>query len=133
MTQADSVHSTPPLNSSLCPAGNPLPNGRSESEDSFSHPPACIAAPHRNPHQRVCKARRGAIPPHGPRRSRDMLPAAIPAAASAVGADAELVRLGKQLEILVDAYYAARQPWARALSEAHRVRRATFGDPADRG
>jgi hypothetical protein len=62
-----------------------------------------------------------------------MLPAAIPAAASAVGADAELVRLGKQLEILVDAYYAAHRPWSRALSEAHRVRRAAFGDPADRG
>jgi hypothetical protein len=64
-----------------------------------------------------------------------LLPAstmAIPAAASAHG-DAELIALGKQLEIMVDAYYAARRPWARALSEAHRVQEATFGNPADRG
>jgi hypothetical protein len=59
--------------------------------------------------------------------------AAIPPAASAVGADAELVRLGKQLEILVDAYYAAQRPWSRALSEAHRVHLAALGDPANRG
>jgi hypothetical protein len=59
-----------------------------------------------------------------------LLPAsavAIPAAAAA-HADAELIALGKQLEILVDANYAARQPWARSLAGARRVHDATFGD-----
>jgi hypothetical protein len=46
-----------------------------------------------------------------------ILPAAIPATATTLGADAELVRLGKQLEILVDAYYAATAMGARASAK----------------
>jgi hypothetical protein len=36
MTEADSVHSTPPLNSSSIPDGSPTREPRAESVDSFS-------------------------------------------------------------------------------------------------
>jgi hypothetical protein len=34
---------------------------------------------------------------------------------------------------LVDTYYAARQPWARAMVQRHEELEERFGDPADRG
>jgi hypothetical protein len=37
MIEADSVHSTPPLNSSSIQAINPQPHARAESKDSMSH------------------------------------------------------------------------------------------------
>jgi hypothetical protein len=53
--------------------------------------------------------------------------------ASPAGADAELIALGKQLEPLVDAYYAARQPWAQALVQRNSELEERFGSPADCG
>jgi hypothetical protein len=64
-----------------------------------------------------------------------MLPASvvgIPIAAAAAGADAELIALGKNLETLVDPYYVARQPWARALVQRNSELDEQFGNPADR-
>jgi hypothetical protein len=57
----------------------------------------------------------------------------IPISAAAATADAELIALGKQLEPLVDAYYLARQPWARALTERNSELQERFGRPADCG
>lgn len=51
---------------------------------------------------------------------------AVPAAAS--DADAELIALGKQFEILVDRYYTARAVWAPALSAAHAEHDAAFAE-----
>jgi hypothetical protein len=56
--------------------------------------------------------------------------AGIPTAAA--GADAELIALGKRLEPLVDAYYVARRPWARALVQRNNELKERFGSPADR-
>ncbi|MET4423225.1 hypothetical protein ABIB87_008721 [Bradyrhizobium sp. JR18.2] len=44
MTEADSVHSTPPLNSSSIPDGSPTREPRAESVDSFS-PVAAVGQP----------------------------------------------------------------------------------------
>jgi hypothetical protein len=64
------------------------------------------------------------------------LPAAgavtMPAPASAFSADAELIALGRQLEPLVDAYYAARRPWAYALTQRNSELEERFGGPAER-
>lgn len=62
--------------------------------------------------------------------------AVIPTAAltnkgTAGGADAELIALGRKFEILVDGYYAARRPWARAMVQYRRELDKRFG--ADRG
>jgi hypothetical protein len=51
---------------------------------------------------------------------------------NAIAADAQLIALGKQLEPLVDAYYAARRPWARALVQRNNELEERFGSPADR-
>jgi hypothetical protein len=99
MTKADSVHSTPPTNTSV---HNPV-DGLSRR-----HMLAGLA----------------------------ILPAVdigIPTSATAGRADAELIELGRKFEVLVDAYYAARQPWARALTERNLELENRFGEPADRG
>jgi hypothetical protein len=93
MIEADRVHSTPPLNTSV--------------SLSRRHMLAGLA---------ILPA--GAV--------------AVPAAASAVGPDAELIALGKQFEPLVDAYYAAHRRWSAALAQAHAEHDAEFGHPADR-
>jgi hypothetical protein len=59
------------------------------------------------------------------------LPAAavgIPAAASTINADAELIALGREFEILVDSYYVAREPWARAMVQRNDELDERFGD-----
>jgi hypothetical protein len=66
--------------------------------------------------------------------ARAAVAAAVPAVtipASAVGADTELIALGKQIEPLVDAYYVAREPWARALMQRSRELDERFGHPKD--
>jgi len=57
---------------------------------------------------------------------------AIPATASAAGADAELIALGKKIEPLVDAYYDKRKPWSQALVQRNSELDERFGEPADR-
>jgi hypothetical protein len=59
-----------------------------------------------------------------------ILPAAavaITAAALPIGADAELIALGNQLEPLVDAYYAASRPWADAIVQRNSELDGRFG------
>jgi hypothetical protein len=59
------------------------------------------------------------------------LPAAtvgIPAAASTDDADAELIALGREFEILVDSYYIAREPWARAMVQRNDELDKRFGE-----
>jgi len=57
----------------------------------------------------------------------------MPASALAVSGDAELIALGRQLEPLVDAYYAARRPWAGAMTQRNSELEERFGSAADRG
>jgi hypothetical protein len=56
----------------------------------------------------------------------------MPASGLAAGADAELIALGKKLEPLVDAYYVARQPWARALVQRNSELDERFGNCRNR-
>lgn len=135
MIEADRVHSTPPTNSSSIQNTNPPPEARAESVDSFSHQPG-IGQP-----ESLNLTSESARPVEGLSRRAALaalatLPAGaltMPASALAVSADAELIALGKQLEPLVDAYYAARRPWACALTQRKSELEERFGSAADRG
>jgi hypothetical protein len=105
MTQADSVHSTPPTNTSAIPSKS--------SRRGFLVQAAGVAAG---------GAAIGAGMP---------LPASPTAAAHAL--DAELIELGAKLEPLVDQYYIARKPWARSMVAAHAERDRKYGDEPDYG
>jgi hypothetical protein len=109
---------------------------RAESVDSFSHQPAigqpegqALVSESRKPAKGL--SRRAAL------AGLAALPAAgavtMPVSALAVSADAELIALGRQLEPLVDAYYAARRPWACALTQRNSELEERFGSAADRG
>lgn len=104
---------------------------RAESPDSF---PAQPATGQPETAERTSESRKpfGGLSRRGMIAGLAVLPAAVPAAASTVGADAELIALGKQLEPLVDAYYVAREVWAPALWERNRELDRRFGLPADR-
>jgi hypothetical protein len=102
MTQADSVHSTPPTNTSAI--DDPQSPGKPHSRRSVL---GAIAA--------------GAT-----------ALTLAPARAAARTLDAELIELGARFEPLVDQYYVARKRWARSLVSAHAEHDREFGDPADR-
>jgi hypothetical protein len=87
MTQADSVHSTPPTSTS--------------------------------PTRRAFINTIAALP----------IAAAAPVAAAQT-LDAELIELGTRFEPLVDRYYVARKPWARAMVAAHAEHDREFRTPA---
>jgi hypothetical protein len=103
MTQADSVLSTPPTNTSA--------NTPSSSRRHFLVQAAGVAA--------------------GGAALGACLPLPAPAAA-AQALDAELIELGARFEPLVDRYYVAHRRWSAALAQAHAEHDAEFGDPADR-
>jgi hypothetical protein len=135
MIEADSVLSTPPLNSSSIQKANPPSEARGQSVDSFSPQPAIGQPDGGNLASESAK-------PVGGLSRRHMLAGlailptsvvGIPTSATAEDADAELIALGKQLEPLVDAYYAARRPWACALVQRNSELEKRFGAPADRG
>jgi hypothetical protein len=48
------------------------------------------------------------------------------------GTDAELIELGARFEPLVDRYYVAQRRWSVSLAQAHAEHDLEFGDPADR-
>ena len=102
MTQADSVRSTPPTNTS---ADTPRSSRR-----GFLVQVAGVAA--------------------GGAALGATLPLSAPAAAQTL--DTELVDLGARFEPLVDRYYVAHRRWSLALAQAHAEHDAEFGDPADR-
>jgi hypothetical protein len=108
---------------------------RAESVDSFSPPPA-IGQPESQSLTGESGKAAGGLSRRAALAGLAALPAAgavtMPASALAVSADAELIALGKQLEPLVDAYYAARRPWARALVQRNNKLEERFGSPADR-
>jgi hypothetical protein len=102
MTQADSVHSTPPTNTSAIQAQS--------SRRTFLVHAAGVAAG-------------GAALGAG-------LPLPAPAAAQTL--DAELIELGTRFEPLLDRYYVAHRRWSGSLARAHAEYDREFGDPADR-
>jgi hypothetical protein len=103
MTQADSVHSTPPTNTS---ATTPKSSRR-----GFLVQAAGVAG--------------GAAIGAG-------LPLPAPPTAAAQSPDAELIELGTRFEPLVDRYYVTHRRWSRSLARAHAEHDREFGDPADR-
>jgi hypothetical protein len=104
MTQADSVLSTPPTNTS---ATTPKSSRR-----GFLVQAAGVAAG-------------GAAIGAG-------LPLPAPPTAAAQTLDAELIELGARFEPLVDRYYVAQRRWSGSLARAHAEHDQEFGDPADR-
>jgi hypothetical protein len=102
MTQADSVHSTPPTNTSAIQAKS--------SRRRFLVQAAGVAA--------------------GGAALGAALPLSAPAAAQTL--DAELIELGARFEPLVDRYYVAQRRWSGSLARAHAEHDREFGDPADR-
>src|SRR5450631_3899403 len=106
MTQADSVLSTPPTNTS-----------------AIDHP---MMFPPRDPTRRhlLTIAAGGAV--------AALLIAAAAASLAAQTLDAELIELGTRFEPLVDRYYVARSRWSGSLVRAHAEHNQEFGDPADR-
>jgi hypothetical protein len=102
MTQADSVHSTPPTNTSATQAKS--------SRRGFLVQSAGVAA--------------------GGAALGAALPLSAPAAARTL--DAELIELGARFEPLVDRYYVAQRRWSGSLARAHAEHDREFGDPADR-
>ena len=105
MTQADSVLSTPPTNTS---ATTPKSSRR-----GFLVQAAGVAAG-------------GAAIGAG-------LPLPAPPTAAAQTLDAELIELGARFEPLVDRYYVAHRRWSAALARAHAEHDRKFGEPRDRG
>jgi hypothetical protein len=105
MTQADSVLSTPPTNTS---ATTPKSSRR-----GFLVQAAGVAAG-------------GAAIGAG-------LPLPAPPTAAARTLDAELIELGTRFEPLVDRYYAVRAIWARALTRSHSEHDRKFGSREERG
>jgi hypothetical protein len=104
MAQADSVHSTPPTNTSA-----PTPQS---SRRGFLVQAAAAAAG-------------GAAIGAG-------LPLPAPAAVTAPSCDTELIELGARFEPLLDQYYLAHPRWSVSLARAQAEHDQEFGDPADR-
>ena len=104
MTQADSVLSTPPTNTS---ATTPKSSRR-----GFLVQAAGVAAG-------------GAAIGAG-------LPLPAPPTAAAHTLDAELIELGARFEPLVDRYYVAHRRWSAALAQTHTEHDRKFGEPRDR-
>ena len=118
MAKADSVHSTPPTNTSATNPARPVDPTRRRfitiaagasiiSVGSLAAVAMPIAA--------------AALP----------IAAAAPAAA-AQAIDAELIELGARFEALVDRYYVTHRRWSASLAKAHAEHDREFGDPADR-
>jgi hypothetical protein len=103
MTQADSVHSTPPTSTSKIPPADPTRR------------------------QLLSAAAAGAVAAAIPTA------ATIAPAVAGIHPDAELIELGARFEPLVNQYYAVRAIWARAMTRSHSERDQKFGEPRDRG
>jgi hypothetical protein len=106
MTQADSVLSTPPTNTS-----------------AIDHP--MMFPPVDPTRRRLLAVAAGSAVAALP------IAAAVPAAAAQT-IDAELIELGARFEPLVDQYYAVRAIWARAMTRSHSEHDRKFGEPRDR-
>ena len=161
MTQADSVHSTPPTNTPIDTRhddelGMAWWNGLTEQERRKW---SAIAGNTGRPKDAWEAFRRGSMdqpPPVDPTRRRFLAVAAVASVVSAgtlaaaaamdpnfpaavttpavpgMHPDAELIELGARFEPLVDRYYVAHRRWSAALARAHAEHDAEFGDPADR-
>jgi hypothetical protein len=105
MTQADSVLSTPPTNTSAT-----------------------------NPPGPVDPTRRGFITLAAGASfvSVGTLAVAAMPTAAAPALDAELIELGARFEPLVDRYYVAHRRWSTALAQTHTEHDRKFGAPSDR-
>ena len=117
MTQADSVHSTPPTNT-------PIDTHR-------RHFLAVAAAASVVSVGALTAAAKpgGAVAAASPTAA---LPIAAAAPAAAQTLDAELIELGARFEPVVDQYYVAQRRWSGSLARAHAEHDREFGDPADR-
>jgi hypothetical protein len=103
MAQAESVHSTPPTNTSA-----PTPQS---SRRGFLVQATVVAA---------AGAAIGAS-----------LPLPEPSAVTALNCDAELIDLGAKFEPLLDQYYRAHRRWSGSLAQAHAEHHREFGDPKE--
>jgi hypothetical protein len=119
MTQADSVHSTPPTNTS-----------------AIDHP---MMFPPRDPTRRrfLAVAAVASAVGAGTLAAAAAMDPNVPAAAIApamagMHPDAELIELGARFEPLVDRYYVAHRRWSAALARAHAEHNRKFGEPRDR-
>src|SRR5450759_4898110 len=117
MTQADSVHSTPPTHTS-----------------AIDHP--LMFPPVDTTRRRfLTVAAVASAVSAGTLAAATAMDPSVPAAAASLAAqtlDAELIELGARFEPLADQYYVARSRWSGSLVRAHAEHNQEFGDPADR-